>query len=255
MTTSAPPRRAAPAAAHPAHPASPAPGGAAPVRVLVVDDEPAITTLVSTALRYEGFDVRAAAGGAEAVAEAGRFDPGLVLLDLMLPDLDGWEVFRRIARPRGVPAIFLTARDAPADAVRGLTLGADDYITKPFSLEELVARVRAVLRRAGGGDAPRAPLRVGELEIDDDARTVRVGGCEVRLTPTEFTLLRHLAENAGRVLSKAQILDHVWAYDFRGQANIVEIYVSYLRRKLAGLPAPPLETVRGFGYVLRRPPR
>jgi len=149
-----------------------------PVRVLVVDDEAAVTTLVATALRYEGFEVRTAAGGAEAMAEARRFAPALVLLDLMLPDLDGWEVFRRVSRPRAVPTIFLAARDTPADAVRGRGLGADACITTPVSREELVARVRAVLRRAGGGDAPRAPLRVGGLEIDDDARAVRVAGEE-----------------------------------------------------------------------------
>jgi two-component system OmpR family response regulator len=155
-----------------------------------------------------------------------------------------------------VPTIFLTARDSAQDKVRGLTMGADDYLTKPFSLEELVARVRSVLRRAGPRDitgARRPGLVVGALEIDDDARIVTCDGARVALTPTEFTLLRYLVQNAGRVLSKRQILDHVWAYDFGGQANIVEIYVSYLRRKLAPLGAPPIETVRGFGYVIRVP--
>ena len=225
-------------------------------RILVVDDEPGITQLLATALGYEGFEVRTAASGADAVAEARRFDPELVVLDVMLPDLEGFEVFRRISRPRDVPTIFLTARDSAQDKVRGLTMGADDYLTKPFSLEELVARVRSVLRRAGARDAAgerRPALGVGTLEIDDDARTVTCDGARVELTPTEFTLLRYLVQNAGRVLSKRQILDHVWAYDFNGQANIVEIYVSYLRRKLTPLGAPPIETVRGFGYVIRVP--
>jgi two-component system, OmpR family, response regulator len=230
--------------------------GGAPVtgtRVLVVDDEVAITELVAAALRYEGFSVRTAACGADALVEARRFDPQLMVLDLMLPDMDGSDVFRRAARPRDIPCIFLTARDGPQDTVRGLTLGADDYITKPFSLEELVARIRTVLRRAAGPAPERRVLVVGDLELDDDARVVTVAGRRADLTPTEFTLLRYLMQNAGRVMSKRQILDHVWAYDFGGQANIVEIYVSYLRRKLGRHTLPQIETVRGFGYVLRRP--
>lgn len=223
----------------------------APTRVLVVDDEAAITELVAAALRHERLDVRTAACGADTLVEARRFDPELVVLDLMLPDMDGFDVFRRVARPRDVPCILLTARDSPADTVRGLTLGADDHITKPFSLEDLVARIRTVLRRAGGHDGGRRRLAVGGLQLDDDARIVTFAGTRVELTPTEFTLLRHLMQNAGRVLSKQQILDHVWAYDFGGQANIVEIYVSYLRRKPSPMGTPPIATVRGFGYVLR----
>lgn len=223
----------------------------APTRVLVVDDEAAVAELVAAALRHERFEVRTAASGADALVEARRFDPELVVLDLMLPDMDGVDVFRRVARPRDVPCIFLTARDSPADTVRGLTLGADDCITKPFRLEELVARIRSVLRRAGGHGRGGRLLSVGGLELDDDARVVTFAGTRVELTPTEFTLLRYLMQNAGRVRSKQQILDHVWAYDFGGQANIVEIYVSYLRRKLSPMGTPPIVTVRGFGYVLR----
>jgi two-component system, OmpR family, response regulator len=223
------------------------------VRVLVVDDEPSITQLVATALSYEGFDVRTASTGAEAVTEARRFDPQLVVLDVMLPDLEGFDVYRRIARPRDVPSIFLTARSSPEDKVRALTMGADDYLTKPFSLEELIARVRSVLRRAGGGAVgERSTLSVGPLVVDDDARTVTHDGEAVDLTPTEYTLLRYLMQNRGRVVSKQQILEHVWAYDFGGQANVVEIYVSYLRKKLGPEGGKLIETVRGFGYVIRR---
>jgi two-component system, OmpR family, response regulator len=225
-----------------------------PARVLVVDDEDSITQLVSTVLRYEGFDVRCASDGRAAVKQARTFRPDLVVLDVMLPDWDGFEVYRRLAAETAqVPVLFLTARDAPADRVHGLTLGADDYVGKPFSLEELVARVHAVLRRTHGGAAGGA-LRYADLVMDEDAHEVRRGERLVDLTPTEYHLLRYLLINAGRVVSKAQILDHVWRYDFNGDASVVETYISYLRKKLdrAG-DRPLIQTVRGFGYAIRLP--
>jgi two-component system OmpR family response regulator len=225
-----------------------------PARVLVVDDEESITQLVSTVLRYEGFEVRCAADGRSAVKHARAFRPDLVVLDVMLPDWDGFEVYRRLSAESQVPVLFLTARDAPADRVHGLTLGADDYVGKPFSLEELVARVRAVLRRTRG-EPSGGPLRYADLAMDDDAHEVRRGDRAIDLTPTEYQLLRYLLINAGRVLSKAQILDHVWRYDFNGDASVVETYISYLRKKLDRAGEPPLiQTVRGFGYAIR-PPR
>jgi two-component system OmpR family response regulator len=229
---------------------------AAPTRILVVDDEESIALLVATVLRYEGFEVRTAAGGRQALAAVADFRPHLVVLDVMLPDLDGFEVQRRLAGDGGerVPVVFLTARDATEDAVRGLTLGADDYVTKPFSLEELLARIRAVLRRAYGDSGRQGPLRFADLELDEETREVRRAGAPVRLTPTEFNLLRYLMQNARRVLSKAQILDQVWRYDFNGDSNVVETYISYLRRKVDGGGGPPLiHTVRGVGYSLRLP--
>ena len=227
-------------------------GGA---RVLVVDDEPNITELVALALRYEGFSVRTSDSGRGALAAAYEFQPALVILDVMLPDIDGLEVLRRLgAQDRRPPVIFLTARDATEDKVRGLTVGGDDYVTKPFSIEELVARVRVVLRRHGvGGTASR--LSFEDLELDEDAHEVRRAGQLIDLTPTEYRLLRYLLANAGRVLTRTQILDHVWDYDFGGDASVLETYVSYLRRKVDRFDPPLIQTVRGVGYVLRPPRR
>ena len=224
-------------------------------RVLVVDDEPNITELVAMALRYEGFTVQTAATGRAALAAVATSAPALVILDVMLPDLDGIEVLRRLgAAGRRVPVIFLTARDATEDKVRGLTVGGDDYVTKPFSLEELIARVRVVLRRHGGQGADGSRLALADLELDDEAHEVRRAGQVVELTPTEYRLLRYLLANAGRVLTRGQILDHVWDYDFGGDASVLETYISYLRRKLDRFDPPLIQTVRGVGYVMR-PPR
>lgn len=229
-------------------------GETADARILVVDDEPAITELVSTALRFVGFTVQTAASGHEAISEASTFDPHLVLLDVMLPDFDGFEVIRRLrAGGDRVPVIFLTARDEHDDKMRGFTHGGDDYITKPFSLEELVARVRAVLRRTGSQpDVPVNRYCYDDLELDEDSHQVWRGGDIVHLSPTEYRLLRYLLVNAGRVLSKDQILDHVWQYDFVGDANVVETYISYLRKKIDDREPKLIQTVRGFGYSLRR---
>jgi two-component system OmpR family response regulator len=229
-------------------------GNAVPAsRVLVVDDEPNIADLVSTVLRYEGYDVMSAANGREALAAVERFHPALIVLDVMLPDLDGFEVQRRLAQAGArVPVLFLTARDAVEDKVRGLTLGADDYVTKPFSLEELVARVKAVLRRAGAGETTSV-LQFADVELDEQLHEVRRDGRKVELSPTEFKLLRYFLRHPRIVLSKAQILDHVWEYDFGGDANVVETYVSYLRRKLDDGGPPLIQTVRGVGYALRLP--
>ncbi|MGZ5319129.1 MAG: response regulator transcription factor [Actinomycetota bacterium] len=223
-------------------------------RVLVVDDESNITDLVSMALRYEGFEVETAATGRDAIRLVERFRPELVILDVMLPDVDGFAVTERLKSARvKVPILFLTARDAVEDKVRGLTLGGDDYVTKPFSLEELVARVRVLLRRAGAKEES-GRLVFADLELDDDTHEVRRAGGSIDLTATEFRLLRYLMQNAPRVLSKAQILDHVWNYDFGGDANIVETYVSYIRRKLDAVGPPLIQTVRGVGYRLAAPP-
>jgi two-component system OmpR family response regulator len=230
-------------------------GQAPEARLLVVDDEPNIVELLSTSLRFAGFEVATAMTGGDAVRAVERHRPDLVLLDVMLPDVDGFVVLRRLRAARDhLPVLFLTARDANDDKVTGLTLGGDDYVTKPFSLEEVVARIRAVLRRThtGGDEATR--LSVAGIELDEDSHEVWRDGHEVQLSPTEFNLLRYLMVNAGRVLSKAQILDHVWSYDFDGDANIVESYISYLRRKLDDGREPLIHTVRGVGYVLR-PPR
>jgi two-component system OmpR family response regulator len=230
-------------------------GTEAPARVLVVDDEESITQLVSTVLRYEGFEVQTAADGTTAVKAARTFRPDLVVLDVMLPDLDGFEVYRRIdGASARLPVLFLTARDSTEDRVHGLTLGADDYMGKPFSLEELVARVRAVLRRTRGDAEASGTVRYDDLELDEDAREVRRGDRIIDLTPTEYNLLRYLLTNAGRVLSKAQILDHVWRYDFNGDSSVVETYISYLRKKIdRGGEVALIQTVRGFGYSIRRP--
>ena len=234
-------------------------GTATKARLLVVDDEPNIRELLATSLRFAGFDVQSAADGLSALRQARDFEPDLVVLDVMLPDMDGFTVTRRL-RERGqfVPVLFLTARDDTADKVQGLTVGGDDYVTKPFSLEEVVARIRAVLRRTQHVDDESNLLRYADLELDDDSHEVRRAGRPVDLSPTEFKLLRYLMLNAGRVLSKSQILDHVWQYDWGGDANIVESYISYLRRKVDqlddadGRPLPPLiHTKRGVGYLLR----
>ncbi len=223
-------------------------------RVLVVDDEPNITDLISTALHYEGFEVSSAATGRAALNEVIASRPHLVVLDVMLPDLDGFEVARRLRQEgRRVPILFLTARDATEDKVRGLTLGGDDYVTKPFSLEELLARVRAVLRRVQENGDATSRLQFADLELDEETREVFRGSSPIDLTPTEFKLLRYLMLNPRRVLSKSQILDHVWEYDFDGDANVVETYISYLRKKVDRLGVPLIHTLRGAGYSLRVP--
>jgi two-component system, OmpR family, response regulator len=224
-----------------------------PVRVLVVDDEATLSDLLQMALRYEGWDVRTAADGLSAVRVARDFTPDAVVLDIMLPDLDGLEVLKRLrASAPEVPVLFLTAKDAVEDRVAGLTAGGDDYVTKPFSLEELVARLRGLLRRAGMTAAKQgSELVVGDLVLDEDSHEVRRGDTEIELTATEFELLRFLMRNPKRVLSKAQILDRVWNYDFGGQSNVVELYVSYLRKKIDAGRSPMIHTVRGAGYVLK----
>ena len=224
-----------------------------PLRVLVVDDEENIAELLRMALRYEGWDVEVALTGSKAVAAAKRFRPDSVVLDMMLPDFDGLEVLRRMRTSMvEVPVLFLTARDSVEDRVAGLTAGGDDYVTKPFSLEEVVARLRALMRRAGAQQArSESVLTVGDLSLDEDSHEVSRGGEEIGLTATEFELLRFLMSNPRRVLSKAQILDRVWSYDFGGQANIVELYISYLRKKVDAGRAPMIHTMRGAGYVIK----
>jgi two-component system OmpR family response regulator len=224
-----------------------------PIRVLVVDDEASLAELLSSVLRFEGWEVRTAADGLDAVRVAREFRPDAVVLDVMLPDFDGLEVLRRLRQeqPR-VCVLFLTARDAVEDRVAGITAGGDDYVTKPFSIEEVLARLRGLLRRA---DLTRAhsenELAVADLTMDEDAREVRRGGVLIDLTATEFELLRFLMRNPRRVLSKAQILDRVWNYDFGGQAHVVELYISYLRKKVDAGRDPLIHTVRGVGYVLK----
>jgi two-component system OmpR family response regulator len=224
-----------------------------PVRVLVVDDEDTLSDLLSMALRYEGWDVRTAGDGAGAVRQAREFRPDAVVLDVMLPDVDGLEVLRRLrADLNDVPVLFLTARDAVEDRIAGLTAGGDDYVTKPFSLEEVVARLRALMRRVGMSTVrDDALLTVGDLTLDEDSHEVRRSDVEIDLTATEFELLRFLMRNPKRVLSKAQILDRVWHYDFGGQANVVELYISYLRKKIDLGRSPMIHTVRGAGYVIK----
>lgn len=223
-------------------------------RVLVVDDEPNITELVAMALRYEGFNVKTAATGRGALTAVTQFDPALVILDVMLPDIDGMEVLRRLNHAGAkVPIIFLTAKDATEDKVHGLTIGGDDYVTKPFSVEELMARVRVVLRRHGSSESENGKLSLADLELDDEAHEVRRHDHVVELTNTEYRLLRYLLVNAGRVLTRSQILDHVWHYDFGGDASVLETYVSYLRRKVDRYDPPLIQTIRGVGYVLRTP--
>ncbi len=224
-------------------------------RVLVVDDEPNICALLSATLRLTDFEVRTAAGGHDALIAAEEFEPDLVVLDVMLPDLDGFQVARRMRASRPVPVLFLTARDSVEDRISGLTVGADDYVTKPFSLEEVVLRIRAILRRSRGevDASDSAVLSYADLVMDEDAHEVRRGGKLVDLSPTEFNLLRYLMTNAGRVVSKAQILDRVWSYDFGGDGRIVESYVYYLRRKIDKHGPALIHTVRGVGYALRLP--
>ena len=225
-------------------------------RVLVVDDEKSISDLIATSLRFVGFDVRTAATGSEALTVAEEFKPQAVVLDVMLPDLDGFEVCRQL-RSEGlnVGVLFLTAKDGMEDKVAGLTIGGDDYMTKPFSLEELVARLRALLRRIGVVeiDTDDEKIRFADLELNEATHEVHRAGHLLEMSPTEFQLLRYLLINADRVVSKSQILDHVWQYDFRGDAGIVETYISYLRKKIDSFDPPLIHTVRGVGYRLRLP--
>jgi two-component system, OmpR family, response regulator len=230
-------------------------GNSEPHRVLVVDDEPNIVDVISMALRFQGFEVESAGTGGDAIAAVTTFKPHLIVLDVMLPDMEGFDVARRLGAQRArVPILFLTARDATDDKIRGLTIGGDDYVTKPFSLEELIARIRSVLRRSGLAEPDSSRLVFEDLELDEDAREVSRGGELVDLTATEYRLLRYLMLNPRRVLTRAQLLEHVWEYDFGGDARVLETYVSYLRKKLDRLGPPLIHTVRGVGYALR-PPR
>jgi two-component system OmpR family response regulator len=232
------------------------PGQAAEARLLIVEDDPNIVELLSASLRYAGFEVTTAMDGHAALRQARDMRPDLVVLDVMIPGIDGFEVVRRMGS-EGIrcPVLFLTARDAVEDKITGLTVGGDDYVTKPFSLDEVVARIRAVLRRSNGAPSSPASARMSfaDIELDDDTHEVYKAGSLVALSPTEFNLLRFFMENPGRVLSKAQILDHVWHYDFGGDANVVESYISYLRRKIDTTEPRLLHTVRGVGYALRMP--
>ncbi|MFF8960367.1 response regulator transcription factor [Streptomyces sp. NPDC014894] len=224
-----------------------------PVRVLIVDDEAALSDLLSMALRYEGWEVRGAGDGAGAVRAVREFRPDVVVLDVVLPDMDGIAVLRRLRREDpDVPVLFLTARDAVEDRIAGLTAGGDDYVTKPFSLEEVVARLRGLIRRSRAAAVrTESLLSVGDLTLDEDSHEVSRGGLSIHLTATEFELLRYLMRNPRRVLSKAQILDRVWSYDFGGQANVVELYVSYLRKKIDAGRSPMIHTRRGAGYLIK----
>ncbi len=225
-----------------------------PPRVLVVDDEHNLTELLSMALRYEGWEVKAAGTGMAAVRAAREFEPDAVALDMMLPDMDGLEVLRRMREHNDrLPVLFLTARDAVEDRIAGLTAGGDDYVTKPFSLEEVVALLLALMRRTVlvAAEEDDSRLVVGDLTLDEDSHEVTRGGAQIQLTATEFELLRYLMRNPKRVLSKAQILDRVWNYDFGGQANVVELYISYLRKKIDAGREPMIHTMRGVGYVLK----
>ncbi len=222
-------------------------------RLLLVDDEDNLRSMLEAALRHNGFEVHAVASGRDAIERAGQIEPDLIVLDVMLPDLDGFEVCRRLrADGSRTPVVFLTAKDATEDKVRGLTLGGDDYLVKPFSLDELVARIHAVLRRAGVSTSDSV-YRCADLEMDDDAHLVTRGGEEIALSPTEYNLLRYLLVNKGRVLSKAQILDHVWQFDFNGDGGIVETYIGYLRRKVDRGETKLIHTIRSVGYTIREP--
>ncbi|WP_272653315.1 MULTISPECIES: response regulator transcription factor [Microbacterium] len=237
------------------HPELRRPDGS-PLRILAVDDEPMLTDLLAMALRMEGWEVRTAASGLEALQIAREFEPDALVLDVMMPDLDGMSVLRRLRESGNlVPVVFLTAKDAVADRIAGLTAGGDDYVTKPFSLEEVIARLRAVIRRAGQvrADDEQAILRVGDLSLNEDSHEVIRGEDEIELTATEFELLRYLMRNERRVLSKAQILDRVWSYDFGGKSSVVELYISYLRKKIDAGRTPLLHTVRGVGYMIKAP--
>ncbi len=221
--------------------------------LLIVDDEDNLRSMLAAALRHHGFEVTTASNGREALEQIPREHPDLVLLDVMMPDLDGFEVLRRLRNDHDrTPVLFLTARDTTEDKVRGLTLGGDDYLQKPFSLDELVARAEAILRRTGAGPTAGSIHECADLWMDDDAHRVTRAGEEVSLSPTEYNLLRYLLVNQGRVLSKAQILDHVWKYDFGGDGGVVETYIGYLRRKVDHVEPKLLHTVRGIGYALRR---
>src|SRR3954470_4994474 len=223
-------------------------------RVLVVDDEPNIADVVTMALRYQGFEVQSAGTGRDAIAAVSAFRPHLIVLDVMLPDMEGFEVAKRLgAQQARVPIIFLTARDATDAKIRGLSIGGDDYVTKPFSLEELIARIRTILRRAGLAESESGRLVFEDLELDEETREVTRAGELVDLTATEYRLLRYLMLNPRRVLTRAQLLEHVWKYDFGGDARVLETYVSYLRKKLDVHGPSLIHTVRGVGYALRAP--
>ncbi|MBW1640785.1 MULTISPECIES: response regulator transcription factor [Microbacterium] len=227
-----------------------------PLRILAVDDEPMLTDLLSMALRMEGWEVRTAGSGLEALQVAREFGPDALVLDVMMPDLDGMGVLKRLRESGNmVPVLFLTAKDAVTDRIAGLTAGGDDYVTKPFSLEEVVARLRAVIRRSGGAasDAGDSVLQVGDLTLNEDSHEVMRGDTEIELTATEFELLRYLMRNERRVLSKSQILDRVWSYDFGGRSSVVELYISYLRKKIDAGRTPLIHTVRGVGYMIKAP--
>ena len=224
-----------------------------PIRVLLVDDEPALTNLLKMALHYEGWDIDVARDGGEALSKYEAFEPDLLVLDIMLPDIDGLEILKRIRESEGyTPTLFLTARDSVLDRVNGLTAGADDYLTKPFSLEELVARLRGLLRRVHAMAAPEDEvLKVGDLTLDGASHEVTRGGDPIALTVTEFELLRYLMRNPKRAISRAEILDRVWNYGFGGRSSVVDLYISYLRRKIDADREPMIHTVRGVGYMLR----
>jgi two-component system OmpR family response regulator len=225
-------------------------------RVLVIDDEPYITEMLTMSLRYVGFEVAGALSGTEGLALAQSFAPDLVILDVMLPDISGFDVLLALRKDSDAPVLFLTARDSVEDRIHGLTHGADDYVTKPFSLEEVVARVGVILRRSKAGSGSTAApelLSYGDLSMDEDGHEVWRQGQLINLSPTEFALLRFLLRNAGRVMSRAQILEHVWHYDFNGDSSVVDSYIRYLRRKVDAIDPPLIETVRGVGYTLRLP--
>lgn len=225
-------------------------------KVLVVDDEANIRELLSVSLKFQGYDVQTAAGGPEALDRCRGFRPDVVVLDVMMPGMDGFGLLQRLrADGIGAPALFLSARDSVEDKVNGLTVGGDDYVTKPFSLEEVVARLHVLLRRSGFDESAKNSSRItfADIDLDDETHEVFKDGRLVSLSPTEFTLLRYFMVNAGTVLSKPRILDHVWNYDFGGEVNVVESYVSYLRRKLDYGEKPLIHTLRGVGYVMRRP--
>ena len=226
----------------------------AKTKVLVVDDETNIRDLLSTSLRFAGFDVQTAANGAQALSLVQELEPDIILLDVMLPDMNGFSITKKLRSSQvQIPILFLTARDETEDKITGLTVGGDDYLTKPFSLDEVVARIQAILRRTKAIDAEPSMIDAGAIQINQDAHEVLVEGKPVDLSPTEYKLLRFLVINADRVLTKAQILDHVWQYDFRGDAGIVETYISYLRKKIDIYEPPLIHTVRGVGYRLRMP--
>lgn len=225
-------------------------------RILVVDDEPNLVEVLTMGLSFDSFDVAAAGSGREALEQVAAFRPHLIVLDVMLPDMEGFEVAERLGAARGeTPIIFLTARDETSDKVRGLSSGGDDYVTKPFSLEELIARVRTILRRTGTLAADAGRLQFEDLVLDDDTREVTRAGISITLTDTEYRLLRYLLSNPRRVLSRTQLLEHVWEYDFGGDARVLETYISYLRKKLDPHGEPLIQTIRGVGYALRPAPR